>query len=103
MHDEHDDHDHDHDHDHEDMELSDVFSELDMQAESQVFLELRGQNLELLKVAAQVAGFSGSHSPLKPNDLRTAMKSIWEVYSEFYQWIDPEEDSEEDEDDEDDE
>jgi hypothetical protein len=102
MHDEHDDHDHDHDHDHEDMDLADVFDNLDMESESQVFLELRGQNLELLKVAAQVAGYSGSHAALKPNDLRTALKSIWEVYSEFYQWIDPEEDSE-DEGDEDDE
>ena len=102
MHDEHDEH--DHEHEHEDMDLADVIGDLNMEAESQVFLELRGQNLELLKVAAQVAGYTGSHSPLKPNDLRSALKSIWEVYSEFYQWIDPEEDSDdEDSDDEDEE
>ena len=43
--------------------------------------------------------------PLKPGDLKNALKSIWDIYSEFYAWIDPEEseDDDEDEDDEDDE
>ena len=39
-------------------------------------------------------------SPLKSADLRNALRSIWEVFAEFYTWVDPEE-SEEDEDDED--
>ena len=52
----------------------------------------------------EVAGFSGQHPPIKPHDLRGALKSIWDVYSEFYAWIDPEETDEDDEDeDEDDE
>jgi hypothetical protein len=80
--------------------------ELDMplalEAASQVVLEIRAQNVELLKLAAEVAGFSGSHPALKPNDLRQAVNAIWEVYSQFYQWIDPE-DSGEDDDEEDDE
>ena len=63
---------------------------------------MRRQNLDLLKIAAEVAGFSGQHPPLKPGDLKNAIKRIWDLYSEFYSWIDPEE-SEEDEDDEDDE
>jgi hypothetical protein len=78
--------------------------ELDMplalEAASQVVLEVRAQNVELLKLAAEVAGYSGTHSALKPNDLRQAINAIWEVYSQFYQWIDPE-DTDEDEEDED--
>ena len=71
--------------------------DLDFPSETQIFLEMRQQNLELLKVAAQVSGYSGGHGPLKPNDLRSALKSIWEIYAEFYTWIDPEE-AEDDED-----
>lgn len=73
---------------------------LAMEAASQVVLEVRAQNVELLRLAAQVAGFSGSHPALKPGDLRQAVNSIWEVYSQFYQWIDPEDGGEEDEEEE---
>ena len=64
----------------------------------------RRQNLDLLKIATEVAGYSGPHGPLKPGDLKDAMRTIWDVYSEFYAWIDPEESEgdDEDEDDEDD-
>jgi hypothetical protein len=79
-------HAHDHDHEHED----DDSLELELDTQTQIFLEMRQQNLDLLKVAAQVTGFSGNHGPLKPNDLRQALKSIWDAYSEFYSWIDPE-------------
>jgi hypothetical protein len=34
---------------------------------------------------------------LKPNDLRQSLKNLWEIYAEFYSWIDPEEAEEEDE------
>lgn len=69
---------------------------LAMETASQVVLEVRAQNVELLKLAAQVAGFAGSHGSLKPSELRQAINSIWEVYSQFYQWIDPEEQAEAD-------
>lgn len=84
-------------HEHEVEEALEEALELDTQ--SQIFLEMRRQNLDLLKVAAEVAGFHGPHPAIKPGDLKNAMKSIWEIYSEFYAWIDPEE-TDEDEDDE---
>jgi hypothetical protein len=96
-----DDHNHDDDHDHDEQPDFSELLGLDFDAETQVFIEMRGQNLELLKVAAQVAGFAGTHAPLKPGDLRQAMKTIWDIYSEFYQWIDPEETEDELEEDED--
>jgi hypothetical protein len=52
----------------------------------------------LLRLATEVAGYSGEHGPLKPSDLKGAMRNIWDVFSEFYTWIDPEE-AEDDEDD----
>jgi hypothetical protein len=74
--------------------------DLELDTQSRIFLQMRAQNLELLRIASGVAGFGGSHGPLKPNDLKNAMKGIWEIYAEFYSWIDPEEtgDDEEDED-----
>jgi hypothetical protein len=99
-----DDHDHDHDlesHEHEVEEALEEALELDTQ--SQIFLEMRRQNLDLLKIAADVAGFAAPHPPMKQGDLRNAMRSIWEVYSEFYAWVDPEEtEGDEDSEDEDD-
>ena len=74
---------------------------LELETASQVLLEMRGQNLELVKIAAQIAGFAGNHGPMKPNELRQAINSIWDVYSQLYQWVDPEEESEDDEEDED--
>ncbi len=86
-----------HEHELEGLELP-----LQFEAASQVLLEMRAQNLELAKVAAQIAGYAGSHGPLKPAELRSAMNAIWEVYSQLYQWVDPEEDVEDEGDDEDD-
>lgn len=83
-----DEHDHDDEHDHAD---PDETFELELNTQSQIFLDMRQQNLDLLEIAARVAGYGGDHGPVKPNELRQVMKSIWEVYSEFYQWIDPEE------------
>jgi hypothetical protein len=79
------DHDHDHDHDHE----HDPESEHGVQAE--IFLTLRQQNLELLRIASQVAGYGNGTAPLKPDEKRAALERIWDVYSEFYEWVDPEE------------
>jgi hypothetical protein len=90
-------HDLDDEHEHEVEEALEEALELDTQ--SQIFLEMRRQNLDLLRIAAEVAGFTGSHNPLKPGDLKGALKGIWDVYSEFYAWIDPEESDDEDEDD----
>ena len=86
-------HEHAHDHDHDEAEL-----EIDTQ--SQIFLEMRQQNLELLQIAAKVAGYAGDHGPLKPGDVKHALKNIWEVYSELYSWVDPEETGDDDEEDE---
>jgi hypothetical protein len=72
---------------------------LELDTQSQIFLEMRRQNLDLLRIAAEVAGYSGNHPPLKPGDLKHALKGIWDIYSEFYAWIDPEESDEDDEDD----
>ena len=91
----------DHDHEHDVEEALEEALELDTQ--SQIFLEMRRQNLDLLKIASEVAGFSGPHPALRAGDLKNAMKTIWDIYSEFYAWIDPEEDDEEgDDEDEDD-
>lgn len=85
--------------DHEDEDDSDDTLQLELSTQSQIFLDMRQQNLDLLELASRVAGFGGDHGSLKPGDLRQAMKSIWEVYSEFYTWIDPEEPGDEDEED----
>lgn len=69
---------------------------LELDRQSQIFLELRRQNLDLIRLAAEVAGFTGTHPPLKPQDLKHAMKSIWDVYAEMHSWVDPEEEGDED-------
>jgi hypothetical protein len=102
------DHDHEaegaHQHEHEVEEALEEALELDTQ--SQIFLQMRRQNLDLLRIATQVAGYSGQQGPLKSGDVKSALRSIWDIFSEFYVWIDPEEaendEDEEDEDDEDD-
>jgi hypothetical protein len=90
------------DHGHDEHEHDEEGIELELNTQSQIFLEMRQQNLDLLEIAARVAGYGGDHGPLKPGDLKQAMRSIWDVYSEFYSWIDPEE-TDEDDDEEDDE
>lgn len=92
-----------HEHNHDPHHLDDEADSLEFDARTQIFLELRRQNLDLLDLAARVAGYSGENSPLKAGgDVDTAVKRIWDVYSEFYSWIDPEEDrDDEDEEDED--
>ena len=94
---------HEHDHDEHEHEVEEALEEaLELDTQSQIFLEMRRQNLDLLKIATEVAGFSGQHPPVKPGDLKHAMKNIWDIYSEFYSWIDPEESDEDEEEDEDD-
>jgi hypothetical protein len=101
-HEEHD-HDHDNDQDHEDahaQEAEEALEEaLELDTQSQIFLEMRRQNLDLLRIATEVAGYTGEHGPLKPGDVRNALRNIWEIFAEFYTWVDPEE-SEDDEDEE---
>jgi len=92
--------DHDHAHEHEVEEALEEALELDTQ--TQMFLELRRQNVDLLKIAAEIAGYNGAQGPLKSGDLKSAVKNIWDVYSELYVWIDPEESDDESDDDEDD-
>ena len=85
---------------------SDFNSQWQLDTQSQIFLEMRRQNLDLLKIATQVAGYTGQNGPLKPGELKNALRGVWDIFSEFYTWIDPEEaeddneDSESDEDDE---
>ena len=88
--------DHAREHEHEVEEALEEALELDTQ--SQIFLVMRRQNLDLLRIATHVAGYGGQHGPLKSGDLKSALRNIWEVFSEFYSWIDPEE-AEEDADD----
>jgi hypothetical protein len=90
-------HDDEHEHDHPEESLEQA---LELDTQSQIFLEMRRQNLDLLKLSIEVAGLSGQHSPVKAGDLKSAVKNIWDLYSEFYSWIDPEE-AEGDEEDED--
>ncbi len=79
----------------------DVLEEaLELDTQSQIFLEMRRQNLDLLKLSIEVAGLGGSHGPVKSGDLKVAVKNIWDLYSEFYSWIDPEESEGDEEDDE---
>ncbi|WP_165249933.1 hypothetical protein [Paludisphaera soli] len=80
------------------MDVEEALEEaLELDTQSQIFLEMRRQNLELLKIASEVAGYSGPHGPLKPGDVRNALRNIWDVFAEFYSWIDPEETQEDDE------
>lgn len=96
------DHAHDHDHEHDEDEVEEALEEaIELDTQSQIFLEMRRQNIDLLKLAVEVAGFSGQHPPLKPGDLKHAMKGVWEIYSEFYAWIDPEESDDDDDEDDD--
>ena len=72
----HDEHEHEHErrprhtHEHDVEEALEEALELDTQ--SQIFLEMRRQNLELLRIASEVAGYGGNHGPLKPGDVRNA-------------------------------
>ncbi len=85
------DHEHEHDHDHDDVIEGAIEEALELDTQSQIFLEMRRQNLDLLKIAVEVAGFGGQHPALKPGDMKGAIRSIWDIYSEFYAWVDPEE------------
>jgi hypothetical protein len=101
----HDDHSHEHEHNHSDEhshhhdhEVEEALEEaLELDTQSQIFLEMRRQNLELLRIATDVAGYAGDHGPLKRADVQAALGNIWQIFAEFYTWVDPEE-SEEDED-----
>jgi hypothetical protein len=75
---------------------------LELDTQSQIFLEMRQQNLDLLRIAIEVAGYTGQHPALKGDDVKKALHNIWEIFSEFYSWIDPEElEGDDDEDDDD--
>jgi hypothetical protein len=79
------------DDDHE-QEVEDALEEaLELDTQSQIFLEMRRQNLDLLRIATEIAGYSGERGPLKHGEVRNALRSIWDVYSELYTWVDPEE------------
>jgi hypothetical protein len=92
-----DEHGHEHSEEHGDDHGHEDAFELELDTQSQIFLEMRQQNLELLKIAAQVTGYSGGQGVMKPGDVKRALKDIWEIYSEFYSWIDPEESEDDDE------
>ena len=96
--DEHDENGHEHEHENDVDEALEEALELDTQ--SQIFLEMRRQNLDLLKIASEVAGFAGTHAPLKQGEVKNALKTMWDIYSELYAWVDPEESEDDDEDDE---
>jgi hypothetical protein len=91
----------DHEHDLEEGEEA-LEDALELDTQSQIFLEMRQQNLDLLRIAIEVAGYTGQHPPLKSDDVKKGLHNIWEVFSEFYSWIDPEELEGDDDDEEDD-
>jgi hypothetical protein len=94
---------HEHDHeeiDAEEIDATELLEELGADTRTQIFLSMRQQNLELLDIAARVAGYSQDHGPLKGDESEKAMRTIWKLYSEFYSWIDPEEIEEDEDDDE---
>jgi hypothetical protein len=70
---------------------------MDQHNQIHLFLALRQQNVELLRVAARVAGYTGEKPPGKPDEVRQALDRIYDVYSEFYAWVDPEQAEDEDE------
>src|SRR5437868_11336472 len=90
-HDYDDEHEHEHEHVHNHMhrdegedEVEEALEEaLELDTQSQIFLEMRRQNLDLLKIAAEVAGYTGNHPPLKPGDMKHAMKRSEEHTSEL--------------------
>ena len=86
--------------DQEEIDASELLEELGADTRTQIFLSMREQNLQLLEIAARVAGYAGDHGPLKGDDSEKAMRSIWRLYSEFYSWVDPEEVEEDDDEDE---
>ena len=91
-------HEHEHEHEHEN-EVEEALEEaLELDTQSQIFLEMRRQNLDVLRLATEVAGYTGPHRPLNADDLKNAMQNIWDIFSEFYTWIDPEDDEDEDDD-----
>jgi hypothetical protein len=91
---------HEHDEEAEGIEET-LESAIELDTQSQIFLEMRQQNLDLLRVAVEMAGFSGQHPALKSNDVQAALRTVWDIYSEFYSWVDPEEsEGDEDEDEE---
>jgi hypothetical protein len=85
------DHEHEHEQEHE-HEVEEALEEaLELDTQSQIFLQMRRQNLDLLRIATEVAGYSGGQGPLKSGDVKNALRNIWDIFSEFYIWIDPEE------------
>lgn len=92
-------HEHDDEHEHDPAEEG-LEQALELDTQSEIFLEMRRQNLDLLKLSIEVAGLGGPHPALKSGDLKNAVKNIWDLYSEFYTWIDPEEAEGDDEGDE---
>lgn len=93
-------HHNDHDHAREEGPAEEPALQLEMESQTQLFLELRQQNLDLLQVAARVAGYMGDHGPLKNSDIKPALRAIWDIYAEFHAWVDPD-DSDDDYEDED--
>jgi hypothetical protein len=77
---------------------ADIESMFDMDQQSQIFLEIRGQNIELLKVATQIAGYSNPHGPLKPGEMRQAVKTIYDLFADLYALVDPQEEELDEED-----
>jgi hypothetical protein len=92
-----------HEHDEEEEGIEETLeSAIELDTQSQIFLEMRQQNLDLLRVAVEMAGFSGQHPALKSNDVQAALRTVWDIYSEFYSWVDPEESEDDEDEDEDD-
>ena len=94
------DRDHEHEHEHEVEEALEDALELDTQ--SQIFLDMRRQNLDLLRIATQVAGYTGQHGPLKRGGCEECAAQHLGGLLRILHWIDPEEAERDEEDEEED-
>lgn len=73
------------------------FSLEDLETGSQIFVTARGQNIELIKLAAQLAGYGPGGATITPENASEALQHIYDMFHEFVDWIDPELDDDDEE------
>jgi len=96
-------HDENCDHDNDDEGVEEALGDaLELETQNQLYLQMRQQNIEMLSIAVELAGFGGQHPALKPHEVKAALRTVGEVLSEFYGWVDPDQADEDDPDEEED-
>lgn len=72
--------------------IDDEFENLEAtETEIATYLTIRAQNIELLGLAAKIAGCSDPKSLLSEVDTEATMRKLHEIYSHFEEWVDPDE------------